>query len=203
MTICYEIGAKLYLNITNRCNCACTFCIRTTQDNAYGSDPLWLEHEPTLDEIKAALSDRTLSAYQEIVFCGFGEPTKRLDVLLEVADFLRQHGAKRIRLNTNGLADLEYGESIAPRLAGNLDAVSISLNAGTKETYLAVTRPVFGESAWEGMQRFAQNCKQFVLEVQMTIVDVLTPEQIQAAKQLSASLNIPLRIRKFEAEKHN
>ena len=79
MTITYEVGGNLYLNITNRCPCACTFCIRTLCDGAYGSDPLWLEHEPSQEEIFAALEQRDLSRYREVVFCGFGEPTERLD----------------------------------------------------------------------------------------------------------------------------
>ena len=79
MTISYEVGNNLYLNLTNRCPCACTFCIRNHADGAYGSDPLWLEHEPTMDEIKADLSKRDLTKYDDIVFCGYGEPTERLD----------------------------------------------------------------------------------------------------------------------------
>lgn len=75
MTIAYAVGSNLYLNLTNRCPCACTFCIRTMGDTAYGSDPLWLEHEPSWEEVKAALDAVDVSAYHEVVFCGFGEPT--------------------------------------------------------------------------------------------------------------------------------
>ena len=116
MTITYEVGGNLYLNITNRCPCACTFCIRTLCDGAYGSDPLWLEHEPSQEEIFAALEQRDLSQYREVVFCGFGEPTERLDVLLETARYLKQHGVRCIRLNTNGLSDLIHGRNTAPEI---------------------------------------------------------------------------------------
>ena len=57
MTLTYETGGKLYLNITNRCPCACTFCIRKNDDGAYGSDPLWLEHEPSAAEMQAAIDE--------------------------------------------------------------------------------------------------------------------------------------------------
>ena len=72
MTISYEVGDNLYLNLTNKCPCACTFCIRNSADGAYGSDPLWLEHEPDFDEIMSDIDKRDLSKYKEIVFCGYG-----------------------------------------------------------------------------------------------------------------------------------
>ena len=81
MTISYAVGKNLYLNLTNRCPCACTFCIRSFGDSAYGSDPLWLEHEPSYEEVCADLQQRDLSSYQEVVFCGFGEPTERMELL--------------------------------------------------------------------------------------------------------------------------
>ena len=94
MTIAYAVGKNLYLNITNRCPCACTFCIRTMCDGAYGSDPLWLDHEPSMEEIREALDKEDLSHYQEVVFCGFGEPTERLETLCETAKLLKARGVK-------------------------------------------------------------------------------------------------------------
>ena len=179
MTITYEVGGNLYLNITNRCPCACTFCIRTLCDGAYGSDPLWLEHEPSQEEIFAALEQRDLSQYREVVFCGFGEPTERLDVLLETARYLKQHGVPCIRLNTNGLSDLIHGRNTAPDFQGALDIISVSLNAGTEEGYLKVTRPKFGKAAFPAMQAFAVACKQYVPQVMLSVVDVLEPAPSQ------------------------
>ena len=92
MTISYAVGKNLYLNLTNRCPCACTFCIRSFGDGAYGSDPLWLEHEPSYEEVCADLQQRDLSSYQEVVFCGFGEPTERMELLQQVAAYLKAHG---------------------------------------------------------------------------------------------------------------
>lgn len=198
MTIAYEVGENLYLNITNRCPCACTFCIRTMSDGAYGSDPLWLEHEPSLEEIKTALSSFDLEKYGEVVFCGFGEPTERLDVLRETARYLKEQGVKCIRLNTNGLSDLIHCRPTAAELEGFVDVVSISLNAGTKQKYLDVTRPKFGAEAFSAMQRFASDCKAYVPQVMLTVVDVLEASELAAAKQLAEQLEIRLRIRKFD-----
>ena len=121
MTIAYAVGKNLYLNITNRCPCACTFCIRTMCDGAYGSDPLWLDHEPSMEEIREALDKEDLSHYQEVVFCGFGEPTERLETLCETAKLLKARGVKTIRINTNGLSDLIHGRKTAADLKGLVD----------------------------------------------------------------------------------
>ncbi|WP_295218526.1 TIGR04100 family radical SAM protein [Ruminococcus sp.] len=198
MTIAYEVGENLYLNITNHCPCACTFCIRTMSDGAYGSDPLWLEHEPSLEEIRTALDAFDVAKYKEVVFCGFGEPTERLEVMRETARYLKARGVKCIRLNTNGLSDLIHGRSTAADLEGVVDVVSISLNAGTEEAYLDVTRPKFGAEAFPAMQRFAEDCKAYVPQVMLTVVDVLEPSELAAAKRLAEQLGIRLRIRKFD-----
>ena len=198
MTIAYPVGRNLYLNITNHCPCACTFCIRTMSDGAYGSDPLWLDHEPSFEEIIEALSALDLQSYKEVVFCGFGEPMERLDILIKTAKWMKAQGVSTIRINTNGLSDLIQGRKTAQDLAGVVDVVSISLNAGTKQAYLDVTRPKFGEKAFEAMQKFAVDCKAYVPRVMLTVVDVLQPAELEAAKALAKKLDIPLRIRKFD-----
>ena len=128
MTIAYPVGKNLYLNLTNRCPCACTFCIRTMGSSAYGSDPLWLEHEPSWEEVKAALDAVDVCSYEEVVFCGFGEPTERLELLCKTAAYLKEQGVRCIRLNTNGLSDLLHERKTAQDLHGLVDIVSISLN---------------------------------------------------------------------------
>lgn len=199
MTILYPVGSHLYVNLTNRCPCSCTFCIRQNGDGAYGSDSLWLEHEPEMAEIRAAFSKYSLADYTEIVFCGYGEPTERLDVMLETAEYAKTlAGCPKIRLNTNGLSDKIHGVPTAERLKGLIDIVSVSLNAGTKDAYLAVTRPKW-EDAFEAMQAFAVDCKQYVEKVMFTVVDVISAEEISAAQALSDSLGIPLRVRPYDS----
>jgi radical SAM enzyme (TIGR04100 family) len=199
MTISYEVGKNLYLNLTNQCPCACTFCIRNNGDGAYGSDPLWLEHEPTMEEIKADLSKRDISAYNEVIFCGFGEPTCRLDVLLETAKWLKSNcETVKFRLNTNGLGDLVNNRPIAEELCEIIDTISISLNAGTKEEYMKVTRPKF-ENAWEAMHKFTADCVNTgKSQVVMSVVDVISPEQIEASREVAESLGAVLRVRTYD-----
>ena len=202
MTISYEVGDSLYLNLTNKCPCSCTFCIRNNADGAFGSDPLWLEHEPTLEEIKDDLSKRSLSSYPEIVFCGYGEPTERLDTLLKVAAYLRsQEGCPKLRINTNGLGNLVNGRDITGELCSALDVISVSLNAASKDEYLALTRPRYPE-AFEAMQQFISDCvKTGQAEVVTTVVDCIPQEQIDAARALSEQLGARLRVRAYEEPK--
>lgn len=199
MTISYEVGKNLYLNLTNQCPCACTFCIRNNGDGAYGSDPLWLEHEPTMEEIKADLSKRDISAYNEVIFCGFGEPSCRLDALLETAKWLKSNcETVKFRLNTNGLGDLVNNRPIAEELCEIIDTISISLNAGTKEEYMKVTRPKF-ENAWEAMHKFTADCVNTgKSQVVMSVVDVISPEQIEASREVAESLGAVLRVRTYD-----
>ena len=199
MTILYPVGQHLYVNLTNKCPCACTFCIRQNGDGAYGSDSLWLEHDPDLDEIKAAFAKWDLSQFTELVFCGYGEPTEALPMLLQTAAYAKTlPGCPPIRLNTNGLSDLIHGEPTAFNFAGLIDTVSISLNAGTEKAYMAVTRPKW-DNAFEAMQKFAVDCKKYVPKVMFTVVDVIPQSEIEAAQAVADRLGIPLRVRKYDS----
>lgn len=199
MTILYPVYHNLYVNMTNRCPCACTFCLRQHGDSVYGSDPLWLEREPTVEEVIAAFSNWDLTQFEEIVFCGYGEPTERLDDLLEVARFLKEKHHKKIRINTNGMADLIAGEPTAHKLEGLVDTVSISLNSPNEEEYLRTVRPKFGKGSYQAMLRYAADCKAYVPHVVMTIVDVVTTkEEQQRCQEICDSLGVSLRIRPYE-----
>lgn len=201
MTISYEVGNNLYLNLTNKCPCSCTFCIRQNADGAYGSDPLWLEHEPSMDEIKEDLEKRDLAKYGEIVFCGYGEPTERLEILLETAAYLRsRENCPKLRINTNGLGEAVNGTdgSTAERLCDALDIIAVSLNAGTEDEYMKVTRPRF-ENAFAIMQKFTADCvKTGKAEVTMSVVDVIPQEQIDASREIAEKLGARLRVREYE-----
>lgn len=198
MSIVYTFSDNLYINLTNRCTCACTFCIRTKKDQVGSADTLWLPEEPTLEEIKAALNEYDLSAFKQIVFCGYGEPTERLDILLETARYLKSVTQTPLRLNTNGLSDLSHEMDTAALLDGFIDSVSISMNAADPEKYLALTRSRFGLPSFEAMLRFAENCKQHVAEVRLSIVDLLSPEEIATCKAISECIGVPLLIRPYE-----
>ena len=199
MTILYPVGEHLYVNLTNKCPCACTFCIRQNGDGAYGSDSLWLQHDPTLAEVKKAFEAWNLADFTELVFCGYGEPTEALEILLLTAQYAKTlPGCPPVRLNTNGLSDLIHGKKTAYLLEGLVDTVSISLNAGTEKEYLAVTRPKW-DNAFSAMQQFAVDCRQYVGQVMFTVVDVIPKEEIEAAQQVADRLGIPLRVRKYDS----
>ena len=197
MTISYEVGNNLYLNFTNKCPCACTFCIRNNSDGAYGSDPLWLEHEPTMEEITADLDSRDIAKYDEIVFCGFGEPTERLDAILAAAEYLRKRpGCPALRLNTNGLGDLVNGRNIAPELCKALDTISISLNASNEESYNYRCRPGF-EGAYQAMLDFVKECKGHIPEITVTVVDIIPDTEIKECRRIAEELGVNYRVRIF------
>ena len=186
--------------MTNRCPCACTFCLRQNAPGVYGSDPLWLEREPTVEEVEASLSKWDLNSMDEVVFCGYGEPAERLKDLLEVAAWLKKNYTVKTRINTNGLADLIWGEPTAPWLEGKIDAVSISLNAIDAEEYLRLTRSKFGIGSYDAMLRYTHECTKYVPTVMMTVVDqVTTPEEQESARKICEKLGATLRVRPFES----
>ena len=201
MVITYPVKSGLYVNLTNRCPCACVFCLRQNAPGIFGSDSLWLEREPTVDEILASIESRNLDDFTELVFCGYGEPTERLDDLLAVARHVKSiRPGMHVRVNTNGLSDLIHGEPTAAKFKGLVDTVSISLNTPDPEEYLKVCRPKFGLESWQAMLDFAKNCRDYVPNVVMTIVDapVTTPEVQEKCKAITDSLGVRLRIRPYE-----
>ena len=199
MTLTYKVKNGIYVNMTNRCPCACTFCLRHNAPGVYGSDPLWLDREPTVDEVIESLKGWDLSTHDEVVFCGYGEPTERLYDILKVAEYIRSVSAIKIRINTNGLSDLIHGKATAPDLKGLVDTVSVSLNATSAEDYLKVCRPRFGIESYDAMLAFTKECTKYVPNVVMTVVDVVTSKEEQAkCKAICDSLGATLRIRPFE-----
>ena len=191
----------LYVNITNECPCACTFCLRTLKDMPEDMS-LWLGgKEPAVEEVKEALLAAPWLYVREVVFCGFGEPTMRLSALVELLRFVKQqHPDLPTRLNTNGLSDLVYGRDTTADFAGGiLDTVSISLNASNAERYMELTRSEFGIESFEAMLAFAQHMKAYVPHVVMTIVEkVEDAEEIEKCRALCAARSLDLRVRTYE-----
>ena len=199
MTITYPVKSGLYINMTNRCPCACNFCLRKNGDSVYGSEPLWLDREPTVQEICESIDGWDLKKFSEIVFCGYGEPAMRLPELLEVAKHIKQVCELPIRINTNGLADLIWGEPTAGWLEGVIDTVSVSLNATNAEAYFAMVNPKFGIGSFDAMLKFTADCVKYVPNVVMTVVDVVTtPEEQQKSREICESIGATLRVRPYE-----
>jgi TatD family-associated radical SAM protein len=189
----YDYGDNLYINLTNRCPNRCVFCIRNEHEGI-GGHRLWLKHEPTAQEAIEQITD--LQKYGEVVFCGFGEPMERLDVLLEVAKYLKDNGQK-VRINTCGLANLIHGHDITPKLAGLIDVVSISLNASDAKAYDALCRSRYGEAAFDELKDFASRAKRHVPEVVFTVVGSIGEEEIAKAERIALECGVKLRVREF------
>lgn len=194
--IIYTYENQVYANITNRCDCNCQFCVRSHQDKVGEAESLWFQKEPTLEEIKDAIDNFDFTGYEELVYCGYGEPTCALDNLLASAKYAKEKYHINIRLNTNGLANLYHKRNVVPELAQVVDRVSISLNAPTAEKYQEVVRPQF-ENAFEGMLQFISLAKDAFPSTQVSVVNVLSKEDIEACQKLADDKNVHLRIREF------
>ncbi|MCX7918602.1 MAG: YchF/TatD family DNA exonuclease [bacterium] len=190
--IAYPIRNSLYLNITNRCTNQCYFCVRFYTDYVMGHN-LRLKIEPTTEEIIAAIGDP--KQYEEVVFCGYGEPTLRLDVMKTVARWLKEQGVK-VRLDTNGHGNLIHQRNIVPELVGLIDSVSISLDAENQEQYMKICKPQFGEPTFQAVIDFIKECKKLLPEVSVTVVGVPEVSEINCRK-LADTLGVKFRFRVY------
>lgn len=193
----YEYGGGLYANLTNKCPCRCEFCIRDMVGALGGADSLWLRREPTLEEIKELLGEWDLNEFDELVFCGYGEPTERLEDLLATARYAKSLSpALRVRINTNGLSDLINKRDTTEDLRGIIDAVSISLNAKGPEEYLALCHSRFGIDSFDAIIDYTRRVKEVVPDVTMSIVGGTIPRQDERpCREIAESLGVKFRIR--------
>lgn len=201
MVIAYPIKNGLYVNLTNRCPCACEFCLRKNGPGVQGSDSLWLEREPTLEEAIAAVDAANPAKYEEVVFCGYGEPTERLEDVRAIARHVRDVAPDtKIRINTNGLSDLIHGRPTAAELKDLIDTVSISLNTPDADEYFRVCHPKFGPGSHAAMLKFAKDCVAVVPTVVLTVVDepVTSLENQARCREIATSIGATLRVRKYE-----
>ncbi len=189
--IVYEIGTSLYINATNRCSNACTFCVRNNPEFVYGD--LWLDEEPAAEEIIAKLKKRDLAKYTEVVFCGYGEPTYRMDVIEAVSKFAHENGLKT-RINTNGHANRINGKDVTQTIVDNIDTIGISLNDVTKKDYQEICNPMY-EDGFEEMLSFAKLCIEKGGNVIFSVVDVIGKAKIEKAQQIADSMGAKLRVR--------
>jgi len=210
LIISYELENSLYINLTNRCSNLCDFCLRTakksderldskmwqTSADLSGTNELWLEAEPTVDEIINDIKKRDLTKYKEVVFCGFGEPFMRFDVCKQVASWLKTKNVK-VRVNTNGQANLINNRDVTSEMEGLFDTVSISLNSKNAEEYENICHSDYGKDAFYALLSFGEKCAKLGIEVIFTVVDILPAEDIEACRRLANSRGAKLRIRKY------
>ncbi|MEW8037364.1 MAG: TatD family nuclease-associated radical SAM protein [Candidatus Thiodiazotropha sp.] len=189
--ISYQIGDNLYLSITDRCTLECAFCPKTFGDMRVKGYDLTIYHRPTAEEIIDSIDDP--ARYDEVVFCGYGEPTLRLNLLLQVARYIKQQGG-RVRVNTDGLCNLVHKHDTLPELGTCVDALSVSLNAQNREIYDLHCRPNLPGS-YEAMLEFLRRAPDHIAEVTATAVDGLDGVDIAACEALAKSLNVKFRRR--------
>lgn len=199
MEILYKVHNNLYVNLTNKCPCACTFCLRQNMDHVGESKSLWLEREPSAEEVIAEFAKFDMSRFNEVVFCGFGEPTEAFEVLKKVAAFVKETYHMPIRLNTNGLGNLVNGRDITPEMEGLIDTVSISLNTPNADRYHELVRSKFGDKSFDAMLDFARSSTKYVTNVVMTTVDTtITKEEEEECRRICDSIGVKYRIRPWE-----
>jgi len=192
-TYVYKYGNAVYINLTNRCTNACTFCIRVAHPGVGGHN-LWIKEEPEARDVISLLEAEP--EIEKAVFCGYGEPTMRLGVLLEVAKYLKSRGAA-VRLDTNGQGSAYNGRDITPELKGLIDTVSISLNAPDAGRYQQLCRSNFGEEAYAHILDFAKGCLKQGIETIFTVVDVIGSEQVEQSRQIAESIGAKFRVREY------
>ncbi len=202
MEYAYRYGdpGRLYLNVTNRCTNRCSFCIRY-HTRSLGGSILWGGPEPDLDGLREAVGARGAPEdFNEFIWCGFGEPTYRLDLIKEAADWLRSGGAT-VRLNTNGHACLIHGRDVLAELAAAVDAVSVSLNAPNCQRYLELCHPdpasipevgaLSREDFWNATLDFLTRAPEYFREVQASVVAfTLSAEEVEESRALARSIGI-------------
>lgn len=204
--IAYVLENRLYLNITNRCTNACGFCIRYMAPKFQGEHNLWLDHEPSVEEIMKAIGDP--SKYQEIIFCGYGEPLLRYEIVKEVATKLKAVKTPRggvsfkIRVDTNGQVNLFYGRNILAELKGLIDIMNVSLNAENAAKYQTLCHSMFGQPAYDAMIEFIKEAKKIIHQVEATVVNIPNQVDLDKVKQLAAEIGVPLRIRPYYEDKY-
>jgi TatD family-associated radical SAM protein len=189
--ISYQIGNNLYLSITDRCTLECAFCPKTYGDMTVKGYDLTFDHRPTAEEVIASIDDP--ARYDEVVFCGYGEPTLRLNLLLEVARYVKQHGG-RVRVNTDGLCNLIHKQDTLPQFAACVDALSVSLNAQNSEIYDIHCRPNLPGS-YEAMLEFLRRAPEYIADVTATAIDGLEGVDIAACEAIAKAMNVKFRCR--------
>ena len=189
----YTIGRSAYVNLTNRCCNACRFCIRN-EHNGINDFNLWLTREPSAEEVITRLQD--VKQYDEVVFCGFGEPTYKIAELCAIAEYVHAQGVP-VRVNTNGLGNLIHDRDITVDMEGKVDTISISLNASNPEEYQRVSCSSYGEAAFDAMLDFVKKSVAKKMHVILTVVDILPPEEIERCRELTQSLGAEFRVREL------
>lgn len=191
----YVVNDNLYVNLTNRCSNRCEFCVRYYDQPIYGD--LWLEKEPTAQEIINILEKQyDISKYNEVVFCGYGEPTYKWEDIKIISEYVHSKG-KKTRVNTNGQGNILNNRDITSEFAEYIDKVNISLNATDKEKYDAICHSQFGIEAFDIMLNFARSCASKNIPTFLSVVDCIGEEEINKARLIAEQVGCQLKVREL------
>lgn len=158
---------------------------------------LWIDKEPTVDEMVEDIKAKGVEGYKELVLCGYGEPTERFDDMIEVVRRIKAYTPIKVRLNTNGHANLIAGKDVTAKMEGMIDVISISLNAPNAKKYNEICVCQYGEEGFYGMLEFAKSAKAYVPEVVLSIVDVMSDEDKEQCRRIADEIGVKLRIREL------
>ncbi len=196
-TLVYLLDGKIYINLTNRCTNDCIFCLRKDKSDVKGQE-LWLDNE-NFTSFDVIQQFETFKPSKEVIFCGYGEPMMKLDVLKEVAKYIKEkYPDTKIRVNTNGHANFVYKKNVVPELKGLVDEFSVSLNGSTKEEYDKLSQPKFDE-AYEEMKKFIKACSDEEISVTASVVEGYKGRHLDLEKcgQIAKDLGAKFRVREW------
>ncbi len=196
-TLAYLLDGKIYINLTNRCTNSCIFCLRNDKDDVCGKN-MWLDTENfTAQDVIKQIEQLPLS--KEITFCGYGEPLLKLDILKEVARYLKEkHPEIKLRINTNGHANFVYKKNVCEELKGLIDTISVSLNGATEEEYNELSKPSF-KGAYDEVKKFIKASSDAGITTVATIVEGYKGRHlnIKACEEIAQNLGATLRVREW------
>jgi len=196
MSIVYDYFGGLYINLTNKCPNACEFCIRNFTDSLGDADSLVLKEDPSVEDVKEELARWDVRTYDEVVFCGYGEPTERLPELLELARYIKAMYGRQVRINTNGLADLIWGRPTAPDLKGVIDAVSVSMNEADAQKYYDLCHPRFGLQSYDAVIKYIEDVREYVPYVAVSVVtSAISSQSIEICRAKAEELSVVFKMR--------
>jgi TatD DNase family protein len=202
LNLVYTLGNKIYINLTNKCSNRCVFCIRNVSEEVEGKN-LWLSSEDFgADDVIAQLQDVIAQnlGVKEIVFCGFGEPLIKFDLFCVVSKYIKDNYKDfKIRVNTNGQANLIHKKDIIPEFSKYADVVSVSLNGENQEVYNKVSQPIDKEHSYEEVKKFIDECVKSGIETYATVVTGCNDAIIDVAKceKITTSLGAKFRVREW------
>ena len=196
MSIIYDYFGGLYINITNLCPAHCEFCIKNFTGSLGSADSLMLDHEPGVDEVIDELRNWDVEGYDEVVFCGYGEPTMRLDEMLQIARHIKDAYHKPIRLNTIGLADMVWERPTLPEMAGLIDSVSVSLNEADAESFDRLCHPSFGPKSYDAVCKFIEDARKYIPHVAVSVVGgSISPESLEKCRAKAMDWDVEFKVR--------